>query len=322
MQYDLHPEKEVYGLKGPSGLGFYFWTQSFGRIMGDNPFDNHTPWYFLLQTMLWDFQPWIVLFIPSIWYRLKSCWTGPSSGQAPEYISFSGFTLPFIVLSFSTYKLPHYIFPLFPLAAVMVADYALRMAGQLPKWLEAVQLGMVHLLLLSSLLVMFWVFRVTAMWLPLLWVFFIIALWWTRKHVMDATDRWILPSVVGVIGFQLILTLHFYPGLLSYQSSTRAGKYIAAHHPARVYWHDRYGYALDYCSNRVIPNAYGPSVDTLSPGTWIWVSGEALPTMPSHNVLQSYDDFRVSRLNKKFLDPKTRPGKLDKMYLIEVRGEE
>ena len=33
-QFDLHPEKEVYGIKGPSGLEFYFWTQSFGRITG------------------------------------------------------------------------------------------------------------------------------------------------------------------------------------------------------------------------------------------------------------------------------------------------
>ncbi|MES2796994.1 MAG: glycosyltransferase family 39 protein, partial [Bacteroidota bacterium] len=34
QQFDLHPEKEVYGLKGPSGLLFFFWTQSFGRITG------------------------------------------------------------------------------------------------------------------------------------------------------------------------------------------------------------------------------------------------------------------------------------------------
>ena len=321
-QFDLHPEKEVYGLKGPSGLGFYFWTQSFGRITGDNPFDNNTPWYFLLQTMLWDFQPWVLLLIPAFWSRIKSLWqrTVPDY-NAHEYITLSGFVIPFMAVSFSSYKLPHYIFPLLPFAAVIVADYMMRMADRLPRWLEGVQLSVIHVLLVATILVLFWVFPVTAPWLPILWLLLLVALWWCRKNAVDATDRWIIPSVIGTVAFQLILSVHFYPQLLRYQSSAQVGRYIAAHHPDRVYWHDQYGYTLDYYSDRAIPNAYGPPVDTLPPGTWIWVSEKALPTMPPNNILQTYDDFRVTRLSKSFLDPKTRPGKLGKMYLIEVRSK-
>ncbi|MDP9040448.1 MAG: glycosyltransferase family 39 protein, partial [Bacteroidota bacterium] len=35
-QYDLHPEKVMYGQKGISGLRFFYWTQSFGRITGES----------------------------------------------------------------------------------------------------------------------------------------------------------------------------------------------------------------------------------------------------------------------------------------------
>ncbi|MEO0641018.1 MAG: glycosyltransferase family 39 protein, partial [Bacteroidota bacterium] len=65
QQFDLHPEKEVYGLEGPSGLEFFFWTQSFGRITGDIYWDNGAPSYYFFLTMLWDFQPWVLFFFPA-----------------------------------------------------------------------------------------------------------------------------------------------------------------------------------------------------------------------------------------------------------------
>jgi hypothetical protein len=34
QQYDLHPGKIVTGTKINSGLAFFYWTQSFGRITG------------------------------------------------------------------------------------------------------------------------------------------------------------------------------------------------------------------------------------------------------------------------------------------------
>jgi len=318
-QFDLHPEKEVYGLKGPSGLGFYFWTQSFGRITGDLAWSNNTPWYYFLQTILWDLQPWILLLIPAFWNKLKTLWGNISNFSFhQEWITLSGFMLAFIALSFSKYKLPHYIFPLFPFAAVMISAYLVRYAKQLPKWMEVIQLVLIHLLLLASLLMMFWVFPIDNVWLPALWVLLYACVWWWRVNARDVTDRWVLPSLMGMFIFQLVLSLHFYPQLLQYQASSQAGKFIALHQPERVYWHDKYGFALDYYSDRIIPNAFGPPVDVLPLGTWIYVSDAAVATMPPHKVIKEFDDFKVSNLNAKFLNPKTRHEKVKKMYLIEL----
>lgn len=318
-QFDLHPEKEVYGLKGPSGLGFYFWTQSFGRITGDLAWSNNTPWYYFIQSILWDMQPWIVLFIAAFWNKLKALFTYKENfSSIPEWITMSGFVLPFIALSFSRYKLPHYIFPLFPFAAVMISSYLVSYAKQLPKWMEMLQLVIIHGLLLASLLMMFWVFPVHNAWLPALWVIFYAFVWWWRMNAIDDTDRYVLPSLMGVFIFQLVLSLHFYPHLLKYQASSQAGKFIAQHQSQSVYWHDKYGFALDYYSDRIIPNAYGPPVDVLPLGTWIYVSDAAVATMPPHKDIKVFDDFKVSNLNAKFLNPKTRPEKVKKMYLIEL----
>ena len=40
--------------------------------------------------------------------------------------------------------------------------------------------------------------------------------------------------------------------------------------------------------------------------------------MPPHKVIKVFDDFKVSNLNAKFLNPKTRQEKVKKMYLIEL----
>ena len=43
QQFDMHPEKIIDGKTGTSGLRFFFWTQSFGRITGENTWDNGAP---------------------------------------------------------------------------------------------------------------------------------------------------------------------------------------------------------------------------------------------------------------------------------------
>ena len=41
QQFDMHPEKTVNGLQNVSGLRFFFWSQSFGRITGESPWNNN-----------------------------------------------------------------------------------------------------------------------------------------------------------------------------------------------------------------------------------------------------------------------------------------
>jgi hypothetical protein len=47
QQFDLHPEKVMYGRSGTSGLRFFFWTQSFGRLTGENVWKNNADIFFL-----------------------------------------------------------------------------------------------------------------------------------------------------------------------------------------------------------------------------------------------------------------------------------
>ncbi|MBU1820957.1 MAG: glycosyltransferase family 39 protein, partial [Bacteroidetes bacterium] len=45
---------------GTEGIYFFFWKQSFGRITGENSWDNNAPLWFQAQNFLWSFLPWVL----------------------------------------------------------------------------------------------------------------------------------------------------------------------------------------------------------------------------------------------------------------------
>src|SRR5204862_4090156 len=70
-QFDLHPESITNGQTGVSGLRFFFWTQSFGRITGESIWSNDAGAFFLTHTTLWAFAPWSLLLIPALFQEIN-----------------------------------------------------------------------------------------------------------------------------------------------------------------------------------------------------------------------------------------------------------
>ena len=184
--------------------------------------------------------------------------------------------------------------------------------------LEWLDISIIHLLLFASGLVLFGVFPGVNYWLPVIGIILYALMWWWRVNATDAIDKWILPSLTGILIFQLTLGLVFYPQLLSYQSTSQVGRYIEQNDLQNVYWYRKYGFALDYYSGRVIPEVTDTSLDTLQPGSIIFVAPDALPDMPPHKIIKEFDDFKVTKLNATFLKPSRRGEKVKKMYLVRV----
>src|SRR5690606_20480822 len=67
-QYDANPLAEVNGRTGVSGLRFFFWEQSFGRITGENVWKNDAGWFFLTESTLWAFMPYTIFLFAGIFH--------------------------------------------------------------------------------------------------------------------------------------------------------------------------------------------------------------------------------------------------------------
>jgi 4-amino-4-deoxy-L-arabinose transferase-like glycosyltransferase len=122
QQFDLHPEKTVNGLKNVSGLKFFYWTQSFGRITGENVWNNNAPFSFLFENLLWGMLPWTLFFIAGLIHELvKIVYSRFTVARNEEFLTTGGFVLSYCSLGISKYQLPHYIYVVLPFIAIITA---------------------------------------------------------------------------------------------------------------------------------------------------------------------------------------------------------
>src|SRR5690606_40111027 len=72
IQFDLHPEKTVFGQKNVSGLKFFFWDSQFGRFFNTGPIKGKGDPLFFVHTFFWASLPWSVLLYSAWFWQLKT----------------------------------------------------------------------------------------------------------------------------------------------------------------------------------------------------------------------------------------------------------
>ncbi|MEL6696918.1 MAG: glycosyltransferase family 39 protein [Bacteroidota bacterium] len=323
QQFDLHPEKEVYGLEGPSGLEFFFWTQSFGRITGDIYWDNGAPSYYFFLTMLWDFQPWVLFFFPA-WgialYRLVL--SKFRVADTAEYMSLGGFTLGFLMLSLSNFKLPHYVFPLFPFAAILTARYIRQLKGKLLQRLSYVQWGLMQVFALAVGTYFILGFPNGQILLPLVCVGIFGLAWWIWFKE-QAQARLLTSTLLVVFMLNLVMTVDFYPKLLSYQATNQVGRkvLIAQKTQDQFFFYKVYGQGLDFYAQRINHWVDWGKIPSYPAGTWILTNEEGLADiegMKTHyRIVETYYDYNVTSIKLPFLLAAYRDDMLKPLYLLE-----
>lgn len=325
-QFDLHPEKTVYGLHGPSGLRFFFWTQSFGRITGASQWDNHTGFFYFFNTISWDFQPWILLFVPAIGLRFWNLFKRkPVKNDKAEYITLGGFTLMFIALSLSRYKLPHYIYILFPFAAVITADFIYNLKNRALAVLTRIQFGLMHFFWLMMAIGFLFVFPPKNLVLPVILAFLFVITWLVYKKLPGETERIFIPTILTAVAFNLFMAVNFYPHLLTYQAGSQIGHLVTKKQiPAdRFYACGAADYALDFYARRDVPQITVKDIPNLPPKSRMVLNQKELATLKKtgtpYKLLKVFPSFHVTRLNATFLNKKTRNKVLKKIYLIETQ---
>lgn len=337
QQFDLHPEKEINGRSGVSGLYFFFWEQSFGRITGENVWKNDTSPLYFLHVYLWAFLPWSLLLVGALAQRskalLKPVHTSNHPAQAraaaQEAYSIGAFVLSFIALSLSKYKLPHYIFVTLPWAAVLLAAWLHRVpvtrTGHLLQHLTLLVVALASGLLLG------FVFPSQNL---LLWAVTLGIFGWLAGRIFQNpfpkdAELLVQRGVLGVAGALFVLNFHFYPRLLPYQSTSAVAHFCQKNHiPAeKTAFFGRHGHALDFYSGRILTGLdteeqVQQAVDRL--GTlWLYTTDGGLKTLDrtgvAYEVVQPFQHFQVALLSAAFLNPAQRNRTLEPVFLIQLK---
>lgn len=208
----------LYQQHGWHGLRFYLWEQSFGRITGENRWKDDSSMLFFTHELLWQLLPWTPFVLLGLWNAFRAI----ARRQAlAEYVSLSGVVLVFIALSLSHFKLPHYLYVIVPLFAVLGAQAWEASGARTTRQVEVV---VMILLFGIQLFLVGYCFPEGG--LPFIIVTAIMLLLYLRTAWRGRKDLFVM-TALGWCVIALGVNLHLYPILLGYQANAQAGRWAA-----------------------------------------------------------------------------------------------
>ncbi len=335
QQFDAHPDKSVPIAVGEgveyqrnvSGLKFYYWTQSFGRITGENSWKNEAGPFFFVENFLWAFLPWALIFILAFVRRAASI----LKRSKVEWLSFGGFLLPFLILSMSGYKLPHYIFVLFPLAAILTASVWQRIFIGSKRWLSVIW---VFQILIASFSVVFiglllvWIFPRALWWI---WLFSILIIGFTLYFLLRFRQkplRILIASALISVAVNFAMNAWFYPNITEFQLGHQIPQ-IVENEGIEMENLSGFNYfsfaAIFYTDGKMEGSNIKELRERLSKNaaTYVITEPKYLAELKTHfavSPLRVFQSYPVTLLSPKFLNPKTRVETLRPIYLLELKN--
>lgn len=329
LQFDLHPEKVIRGRDHRSGIFFILWEQSFERMSGEGVGKNSSDFFFFFHTFLWVFLPWTVVALLGYWFRLKTFWK-VRFAQKPtlEFLTFGGITILFFLISLAQFKLPHYINILIPLYTILSASYLYKLykngKHKAIKVLLGVQYFILSLVFIGTLLICFYVFKFEKIYCYVLLIALLMVITYFCLKREAYYLRIITLSVYSSLLLNAVLNLHFYPNLLKYQAGSTMAEIVADEQiPTTDIYKisERHTWALDFYNKNPVKILSLEALENQE-DIWVYATDKELELLQNegfhwHDQI-TVDQFRITRLQFKFLNPHTRGNKLNKMHLVQL----
>ena len=332
-QFDLHPEKQVFGRTGVSGIRFFFLDSQFGRFFNTGPIKGSGDPFFYLHTLLWAFLPWSLLLYAAIIQKFRN-WKKDRAVPGAA-LCLGAAILTFIVFSLSRFQLPHYLNILFPFFSILTASWIVGLHRPGARRIAGIIQHGVALILSALLLVICWFFHAGGWMLAGIVLLILSAasfLIFRGPGLPTAFARSFWASLLA-FGF---INFYFYPALLRYQAGTQAGKYInwllensrsgSVQSPPAVYMllDAPVNYSFEfYCPEPV----RRLSIDSLPAvikggGALFFLTRASQPVLSKTGYkvqkLKEFPNFHVSQLTGEFLNYRTRQNVLEWYSIARV----
>ncbi len=319
MQFDLHPEKIVFGRNNVSGLSFFFWDSQFGRFFNNGPIQGNGDIFFFLHTFLWAFLPWSFITCIAI-SRLPVKWK--KDNNKTWLIVAGSLITGFVLFSLSKFQLPHYIVILLPHFAIITADYLLSIrTTKILQRLKILQWGL-HVVVVFCILFLVFIYGLSSWYISL---FFIMAGTLTSLFVFKGNFITHLAAKSSCTAIMLFLFLNtqFYPSLLQYQAGMQAGNWLnKSMTVVKPIMYKCNSYSFEFYNNSLVDRATSlESLNALHKNKTITLFTPIKEIAPLKNagykiqILQRFSYFHITQLNMQFLNQNTRNTALETYVL-------
>lgn len=325
IQFDTHPEKVVFGRTNVSGLRFFFWDSQFGRFFNTGPIKGSGDPLFFFHTILWAFLPWGILFYIASFLKIKR--NSKAVQHNEEFYTFFGAFATLAIFSLSKFQLPHYSNIVFPFMAIITADFIHKLSSnylKLKKSYTVIQYVIMGIGIgLMVFLHFFMKLEINIKFLLIL-VTLTVLTWLIHKANITKKMRIFYTSCVVFLCINSFLFTQFYPKVLSYMGSVTSAKFINEKHDgiAAIIDNDAHKFGFEYYLKKPVKRIPLENLNThkdiiLYANKWELILLKQREI--NYSVLKEFNNFRVTKVNGKFLNPETRASKLDKVYVLQLQ---
>ena len=324
LQYNQHPEKIVRGKDHINGVTFILFNQSVERFTGEMGSDAKHDYLFFLHSFLWAFAPWSILAYLAVVNRIRFF-----KHRKEEWLTTSVFIVILLVVSFSGFKLPHYLNIVFPATSVMTAAFILNKIDN-PKWIRAIytiQLTVSILMLVLLGALTFWAFPVKHLGVIAGVVLFLaVFFYFLKTTLLNRLQKAVCFSVAAIALSFLVLNTNFYPQLLKYQGGNELAFFVKDKlDPNDVYfWKENYSSSFNFYTSTLrkpfIDSAYTPGKKT-----WLLydIRDEEAIKEAGYELGQRYStpDYEITKLDIKFVNPARREEQCTQLIIAELKDK-
>ena len=329
VQFDLHPEKIVFGKTGVSGLRFFFWDSQFGRFVNSGPIKGHGDPLFFLHTIVWAFAPWALVGYMALFESIRKV---VRSRKITEYVTLFGFLVMFVIFSISSFQLPHYTNILFPFLSIICGKYIIKHIKK--HWFRRIIKATQWVYTISYILVLgliIYFFRLGHKDFTIMLVLLtILAIVYMHKQFASIVYRSIYTSLIVTMMFLLYANIAFYPTLLKYQNASQAAEYVNQHFTKNTIVNEVQDPLFEFeVKNKVIYQ--GNNIDKLKSSDenekiLYYANEEFIKSLRENGIgykrIECFHGFHITKLKKEFFYYKTRNKSLNATYLIKLTTNE
>ena len=321
VQFDLHPEKTVWGQQNVSGIKFFFWDSQFGRFFNTGPIKGKGDPSFFFHTTLWAFLPWSLVLVAALYSLFKSV----KKNIGSEKIIITGSALvTFIVFSISQFQLPHYIVILFPHFSIICAAWLLQIQKEKTYKTLNITAWIIYSVLIAAivLLLVYFKFENPVFIIACMVIITAAFIWLPAK---DLLCSFIIKGICFAFLASSFIQSFFYSELMRYDAGMVAARWLNKNNPvANTIMLDCNNFPFEfYSSSSVQRRQTITETDFTKRDSALIVFGALAvvqkmdTTFIKTELLNSFDYFRITKLNAKFINEKTRPLQTEKYVLAK-----
>jgi hypothetical protein len=263
------------------------------------------------------------------WNQLKIFWQTKFAYKPNlEFLTLGGISILFLLISFAQFKLPHYMNILMPLYAILSAAFLYTLYQleklKMAKVILGFQYFILGLVVVFAVLVSFYVFPLGHWYgYALLIAALLLVLYFIRKKEM-VYAKIATVAILSSVLLNGVMNTQFYPKLLEYQGgSTMAQKVKESNIPVDEIYKitTRHTWALDFYNQNPV-NIISVNDLKAKNDVWVYADEQELEQLQKNGIVWTdqitVDQFRITRLQIKFLNPATRQDKLNQMHLVHL----